>query len=111
MTVIEADAYPLYYIRYEINHGDVGKSKRFLLDLTGDDPLWREFTAFQEFPGTTARLTKSQAQQLADDLWRVGIRPTEGEGSAGSMAAAQEHLKDLQDIVGKVLPAALRRVE
>jgi hypothetical protein len=33
------------------------------------------------------------AQVLMDDLWRCGIRPTEGAGSAGAMNAVQEHLK------------------
>lgn len=36
------------------------------------------------------------AQILMDDLWNAGIRPTEGSGSAGSMGAIQNHLKDLQ---------------
>lgn len=37
-------------------------------------------------------------QQLMDELWRVGIRPTEGTGSAGSLAATERHLSDMQNI-------------
>lgn len=37
------------------------------------------------------------AQALMDDLWRCGIRPTEGAGSAGAMSAVQEHLKQLKE--------------
>lgn len=38
------------------------------------------------------------AQQLMDGLWNCGIRPTEGAGSAGAMAAAQAHLADMRTI-------------
>ena len=44
-----------------------------------------------------------QAQVLIDDLWRAGLRPSEGTGSAGSLAATERHLKDLQKIVYKKL--------
>lgn len=33
-----------------------------------------------------------------DELWRCGLRPTEGTGSAGSLAATQAHLKDMKAI-------------
>ena len=39
------------------------------------------------------------AQVLMDQLWHCGLRPTEGSGSAGSMAAVQEHLKDMRRLV------------
>ncbi len=39
-----------------------------------------------------------EAQKLIDELWRVGLRPTEGTGSAGSLAATEKHLKDMQKI-------------
>jgi hypothetical protein len=42
-----------------------------------------------------------QAQQFMDELWSCGLRPTEGTGSAGAMAATQAHLKDLQRLVFK----------
>jgi hypothetical protein len=38
------------------------------------------------------------AQGLIDELWRCGFRPTEGTGSAGSLAATERHLKDMQKI-------------
>lgn len=41
------------------------------------------------------------AQQLMDELWHAGLRPTEGQGSVGQMAAVQAHLKDLQRLVFK----------
>lgn len=38
------------------------------------------------------------AQQLMDELWKCGLRPSEGTGSAGSLAATERHLKDMQSI-------------
>ena len=38
------------------------------------------------------------AQVLMDDLWNCGIRPTEGKGSAGSLTATENHLKDMRMI-------------
>ena len=39
------------------------------------------------------------AQVLMDDLWKCGIRPTEGSGTAGSMRAVEGHLSDMRRIV------------
>ena len=52
-----------------------------------------------EEPPDMLNLQTEQAQQLMDELWNCGIRPTEGAGSAGAMAAVQAHLKDLQTLV------------
>ena len=44
-------------------------------------------------------LNNSDAQSLMDQLWQCGLRPTEGTGSAGAMAATQAHLADLRRLV------------
>ena len=49
------------------------------------------------------RLEIQQAQQLMDELWQCGLRPTEGTGSAGSLAATERHLKDMQTVAFGVL--------
>jgi hypothetical protein len=46
-------------------------------------------------------LTIHQAQQLMDELWDCGMRPSEGSGSAGAMAAVQAHLSDMRKLVFK----------
>ena len=51
----------------------------------------------------TVSMRPDAAQQLMDELWRVGFRPTEGTGSAGSLAATQHHLKDMQRIAFQLL--------
>jgi hypothetical protein len=48
-----------------------------------------------------------QAQELIDDLWRAGLRPTEGSGSAGSLKATENHLNDMRRIVAKTLDVSL----
>lgn len=42
------------------------------------------------------RLSQDQAQQFMDQLWHCGIRPTEGQGSSGQLAAVQKHLDDMR---------------
>lgn len=49
----------------------------------------------------TFSLTQGAAQILMDDLWNCGLRPTEGTGSAGSLAATQKHLEDMRTLVFK----------
>ena len=44
-------------------------------------------------------LDDQAAQQLMDDLWRGGLRPTEGRGSAGSLVATERHLEDMRSLV------------
>ena len=49
--------------------------------------------------GSFCRIRQEQAQVLMDDLWLVGLRPSEGTGSAGSLKATQNHLSDLKTIL------------
>lgn len=51
----------------------------------------------------TLRLEDGAAQMLMDQLWNVGFRPTEGTGSAGSLAATQAHLNDMRRLVAHTL--------
>lgn len=43
-------------------------------------------------------LKQTDAQRLMDELWNVGLRPSEGSGSAGQLAAVQNHLEDMRTI-------------
>ncbi len=51
----------------------------------------------------TMRIDKTDAQQFMDELWRIGIRPSEGSGSAGSLAATERHLADMKAIAMSAL--------
>ena len=47
----------------------------------------------------TFSLTRTAAQELMDNLWTCGLRPSEGTGSAGALAATQKHLDDMRRLV------------
>lgn len=49
------------------------------------------------------RLEIQAAQQLMDELWQCGLRPTEGTGSAGSLKATENHLADMKRIAFTLL--------
>jgi len=49
----------------------------------------------------TLSISETSAQRLMDELWDCGLRPTEGSGSAGAMAATQKHLEDMRTLVFK----------
>jgi len=73
-----------------------------LLAIDGDN-IGLPLTMQRREPGTyitepTFDLTGDAAQTLMDDLWHCGFRPSEGAGSAGSLAATERHLKDMQAI-------------
>lgn len=55
----------------------------------------------------TLTLTKDGGQKLMDELWNVGIRPTEGTGSAGSLAATERHLADMRALAANALKTKL----
>lgn len=52
------------------------------------------------------RLSHVGAQELMDQLWQAGLRPSEGSGSAGSLAATERHLADMRSLVFKMVPKA-----
>ena len=46
----------------------------------------------------TITIDHDAAQELMDELWHCGIRPSEGSGSAGSLMATEKHLSDMRKI-------------
>lgn len=48
-------------------------------------------------------LTKESCQSLMDELWSQGIRPTNGDGNVGQLAATQAHLTDMRTITFDLL--------
>lgn len=59
----------------------------------------QEESATCEMPEPTFVLRAEEAQALMDSLWTCGLRPSEGSGSAGAMAATQKHLEDMRTLV------------
>lgn len=54
-------------------------------------------------PSNALTIPRETAQELMDSLWQCGLRPSEGSGSAGSLRATQDHLRDLQEISRRLL--------
>ena len=59
------------------------------------------------------RITYDEAQRLVDELWQCGVRPSEGTGSAGSLAATEarsvgikiaKNTPDLEKVFGRLMP-------
>lgn len=44
-------------------------------------------------------MSNTDCQELIDELWRSGFRPSEGTGSAGALSATQKHLEDMRRLV------------
>lgn len=59
-----------------------------------------------QFVPPALSLSRADAQLLMDELWGVGLRPTEGSGSAGSLAATENHLADMRKLAFHVLKVA-----
>lgn len=49
----------------------------------------------------------TEAQHLMDELWHLGIRPTEGHGSTGQLAATEKHLNHITGLLEKTLTTTL----
>jgi hypothetical protein len=62
------------------------------------DGTWKKVPPYVNHPAPIT-LSYQNAQQLADQLYAAGIRPTEAAGSAGALSAVNAHLKDLQKLV------------
>ena len=70
-------------------------------DIAAASPLEMKVLTEEErltYQGPTFTMPEHTAQKLMDDLWDCGLRPSEGTGSAGALAATQKHLEDLKRI-------------
>ena len=80
----------------ETRRDEQGRMARYFAKPAEYD-VWLE--PGESAPPQTVLLGNDAAQQLMDELWRVGFRPTEGSGSAGSLAATERHLADMRRLV------------
>ena len=86
-----------------IDADDVATGKRY----TATPLNMIERKDFEEDGRPALCIKVAAGQQLMDDLWAAGIRPTEGQGSAGQLTAVQGHLMDMRKIVSKKLGVEL----
>lgn len=96
-----ADCISLWAIKYDF--GPNGQEVFYAKDF-----IWEKLTEAQIAPRTTT-LFKDNAQALMDQLWTCGLRPTEGAGSAGSLAATERHLEDMRSLVFKTAPKETKK--
>jgi hypothetical protein len=52
-------------------------------------------------------LDDTEAQNLIDELWHLGVRPTEGHGSTGQLAATEKHLDHTTALLNQTLQTVL----
>ena len=81
-------------LRQRISVEDLKKGQRIRIGKIE----WIEIAQGME-ASPAMRIDLTEAQVLMDSLWDCGVRPTEGKGSAGCLAATERHLVDMQRIV------------
>lgn len=85
----------------KLDGGDGDLRRKYVVEPLRVRPWTEADDAVMQQP--TIRLPVEQAQQLMDRLWDCGLRPSEGSGSAGALAATERHLKDMQSISFQLL--------
>lgn len=75
------------------------------IDRRGQKPAYvttkftrHEIEPCELIPEPTLRLLGDEAQQLMNELWRIGIRPRDGNGTQAHTDGLQAHLSDLRAI-------------
>jgi hypothetical protein len=82
--------------------GDAVEVRLYLLKTpAGAGPGFFELGPMQpvkdgEYFPPALRLNAEEAQMLCDQLWEAGLRPSNGVGSVGQLAATQAHLADMK---------------
>ena len=67
---------------------------------------WAPSKLYEIVPSMMA-LEEVEAQSLIDALWQVGVRPSNGEGSTGKLAATENHLDDMRAMVAQLTDTPL----
>lgn len=104
---IRADHDPLRYRRgvdltiYQLSARGGAEQIAIAENLTFRTLKEEDFCCHQQ---PTVTIGSKAAQQLMDELWRCGLRPTAGAGSAGQLTAVQSHLEDMRSLVFKTAP-------
>ena len=97
-----------YFNKIRFTRGDYAFNPKldmllFKKDITGlyhGSITWNKSDMGEHcYPAMT--MEDSMGQDIMDQLWQCGIRPSEGTGSAGSLKATQMHLADMQKLVFK----------
>ena len=90
MKIVAGKQFPWDFVALWLYDADGKNVRRAKLE-------WEEYPD-GEYSDPFVKLNATQAQSLIDQLWDCGFRPTQGAGSAGSLAATERHLQDMQKI-------------
>lgn len=97
------DAFECYLIQeLRPGHRAVGRPNIELVTLPEEPALIAQ-------PEPTFTLPSEAVQQLMDELWRAGVRPSDQQESAGELAATRAHLADARDLARWLLPRAVKQ--
>jgi len=94
--LFDRNRFALYFYRWDEN-GNAQVMTFVPKDLPNEQGVYRKPDSDENLA-----ITSDDAQQLMDELWRAGCRPTEGMGSVGQLEAVQAHIKELQKINEKL---------
>lgn len=81
----------LYFVKRGHKHGTITKRPEITI-YDEDDPK------LLDRPEPLLRVNEKALIQLMDELWRAGIRPSNGEGSVGMIGSLKDHLNDMRII-------------
>ena len=94
-----------FLLRYDLGpHHLVGKlTEPMVTGVSGKTRI--EFEEYEqgERLDSTFRLYPKDAQNLMDELWRCGLRPSEEVGSKGQLKATETHLEDMRQLVTRLM--------
>lgn len=79
------------WMRQRLPNGFAIATKIEMSKMSSEEP--------QEIHNPLMTFDTAAAQQLMDELWKCGLRPSEGTGSAGQLASVQYHLEDMRRLV------------
>jgi len=91
-----------YRNRYELRFWVDRNDHRFV-----SRPMVFESTEDTEYAAPAISMSSKMAQDLMDELWRAGLRPADGTGSSGQLAATERHLDDMRAIAAHKIGAPL----
>ena len=74
----------------------VGKKFSVMVSAT-----FREQAPGEILPEAPIKMSLVEAQELADQLYAAGIRPTAANGTVGQLDATKYHLEDMRTLVFK----------
>jgi hypothetical protein len=95
-----------YILRIGIDHRDQGGGwsvAKFLFEDIGPEDALKDDQCLP--------MTEKNLQCLMDELWKAGIRPSNGEGNIGQIGAVKDHLADMRKLAFEMHDANMIRLK